>query len=500
MRLIILLSLFSSLLFAQEINYPKIDPHQKVVLFEDHFDQNNFNWDEHEYLQYDATEQKIANNQYRLTSYDKTTETYAILRNFDFPKYDNFEIITSMKYEGLNDKGGNMFVWGYNYKKGSEYSFGFNGRGEMCVRYTDKRKKEQFLMPWTFTDKVKQDDFNELKVLKMENWYYLFINGFCFFKFPYKELLPYEDAIGWEGKGTDMSIDYFIVTGINSSIDEYTESLIHSTSAFDTPNNEVVVTNKSAGILKLKIDSVENELIKGEYYALLIANEKYEDKDWANLKHPINDTKKLKSILTKKYQFKEENIVYVENGTRTDILKGFNEIIKRTHEDDKVLIYYSGHGIYDYRAEEGFWIPSNGGSVDDTEWIANSSLTRKIKSISANHVFLISDSCFGGSIFKLSRGKLTSIEKSVKKYIEKKSRKGMTSGALDTVPDKSVFANYLYEYLKNNTKKYLTTTSLFNGISEIVALNSENIPQYSVLQNTGDEGGQFVFYNAGGLD
>lgn len=34
----------------------------------------------------------------------------------------------------------------------------------------------------------------------------------------------------------------------------------------------------------------------------------------------------------------------------------------------------------------------------------------------------------------------------------------------------------------------------------MVALNSDNIPQYRVLQSTSNDGGQFIFYNKTVMD
>ena len=74
-----------------------------------------------------------------------------------------------------------------------------------------------------------------------------------------------------------------------------------------------------------------------------------------------------------------------------------------------------------------------------------------------------------------------------------KSRRAITSGTLKTVPNKSVFFDYLIRALKQNTDKYLPASKLFNEIEEPVANNSPNMPQYGVVLSSGDEGGDFVF-------
>ena len=69
----------------------------------------------------------------------------------------------------------------------------------------------------------------------------------------------------------------------------------------------------------------------------------------------------------------------------------------------------------------------------------------------------------------------------------------MTSGILEEVPDKSIFLEYLVKGLDENEDKYLTSEVLFSSFKASVMNNSPNVPQYGVIQNVGDEGGDFVF-------
>ena len=71
----------------------------------------------------------------------------------------------------------------------------------------------------------------------------------------------------------------------------------------------------------------------------------------------------------------------------------------------------------------------------------------------------------------------------------------MTSGTLKTVPDKSVFIQYLTKALVNNQKPFLSTEELFNIFKIAVINNSPNgqVPQYGAIGQAGDEGGDFIF-------
>ena len=69
----------------------------------------------------------------------------------------------------------------------------------------------------------------------------------------------------------------------------------------------------------------------------------------------------------------------------------------------------------------------------------------------------------------------------------------MTSGSLETVPDKSIFMKYLLKTLEENQNLYLTTEDLYDEISHAMKHNSVIKPDYGEIQNTGDENGNFVF-------
>ena len=71
----------------------------------------------------------------------------------------------------------------------------------------------------------------------------------------------------------------------------------------------------------------------------------------------------------------------------------------------------------------------------------------------------------------------------------------MTSGAMTTVPDKSVFIEYLTKRLRDNESKYLSSEQLFSRLKQPVINNSptHQVPQFGEIWDSGDEGGDFIF-------
>ena len=69
------------------------------------------------------------------------------------------------------------------------------------------------------------------------------------------------------------------------------------------------------------------------------------------------------------------------------------------------------------------------------------------------------------------------------------------SGNMSEVPDNSVFIQFLIKRLEENTNRYLTSEQLFSKLKIAVINNSINsqIPQFGIINGTGDEGGGFLF-------
>jgi len=241
------------------------------------------------------------------------------------------------------------------------------------------------------------------------------------------------------------------------------------------------------------IDDLKSFYEGGKYYALIIGISEYEDPQMTDLDDfPTDDAKRLVSVLTNNYTFVEEDIMYLNNPDRTEILRAFDHLHKTVTAKDNLLIFYAGHGYYDEDTELGYWLPSDAEKEFTANWIYNDVLVANVKRIKSKHTLLISDACFSGSIFK-TRGLEDDAPEAFKKKYELRSRKAITSGVLKTVPNKSIFFKYLAERLETNTSKYLAGSQLFQDIEIPVANNTPNTPQYGVIRDVGDEGGDFIF-------
>jgi hypothetical protein len=248
------------------------------------------------------------------------------------------------------------------------------------------------------------------------------------------------------------------------------------------PNNTIV---QPAADLELPIGG-------GKYYALIIGISNYSDPMINELDKPIKDAELFYGTLTSRYTFEKENVKFLRNATMSDIVGALDYFAKAVRPVDNFLIFYAGHGVWNTSSEIGFWLPSDAKKNSTLNWFRNSALRDYLREINSKHTLLITDACFGGSIFK-TRSAFTDATVAVNKLYELPSRKAMTSGTLTEVPDQSAFLKYMIDRLDKNSDKYLSSEQLFSSFRIAVINNSSVIPQFGEIKDVGDEGGDFIF-------
>lgn len=232
--------------------------------------------------------------------------------------------------------------------------------------------------------------------------------------------------------------------------------------------------------------------VKGKYYALLIGINNYSDPLINELDNPIRDADLFYNTLTSRYTFDKENVKLLKNATMAQMIEALDHFASIIRPVDNFLIFYAGHGVWDPSAEIGFWLPSDASRNSKLAWFRNSTLRDYLREIQSKHTLLISDACFGGSIFK-TRSAFSEAPSAIKKLYELPSRKAMTSGTLTEVPDQSAFLKFLIDRLKSNKQLSLSSEQLFSSFRMAVINNSNVIPQFGEIRDVGDEGGDFIF-------
>jgi len=232
------------------------------------------------------------------------------------------------------------------------------------------------------------------------------------------------------------------------------------------------------------------DISSARYLALIIAVEDYEDPGIPDLDKPISDATRFSNLIQAEYNFDKENVFIMENPSKAEIFGKLVQMRKEITPEDNLLIYYAGHGKWDAEMKTGYWLPSDATRDNPVNWLPNTDLTNYLNVLKSKHTLLIADACFSGGIFK---SRAFNNVKSVENMYKLTSRKAMTSGALQEVPDESIFIEYLIKGLDSNQQKYLSSEKLYSSLKEVVENNSPNKPLYGTIQNVGDEGGDFIF-------
>ena len=241
-------------------------------------------------------------------------------------------------------------------------------------------------------------------------------------------------------------------------------------------------------------DDDELVLNVGDFYALLVGVNQYESDEIVDLYEPIEDAKSLRKVLLDNYEFSEERTILLENPTRSGLIDSLENLAASIKANDSLLIFYAGHGYWDEKFKQGYWLPSDARQKTKASWISNATIRDYIYGIKTKHTLLVADACFSGGLFR-TRGAFQAESKLQSTLFQMTSRKAITSGTLTEVPDDSVFMKYLLKNLESNQSKYLTSQDLFAKFKIAVLNNSplNQVPQYGVVQGSGDEGGDFIF-------
>ena len=316
-----------------------------------------------------------------------------------------------------------------------------------------------------------------------------------------------EELLIVSGKAEDPSgIHEVTVNGIQATVIE--DGSFEANIQLKTGNNKITISAKD-GKMNVALQSFyieRNETIVipdiptddtgelGTYHALIIGVKDYEDESFNDLDYPLKDAKRLYETLTQYYHFDKSNVVLLENPDMDEITAKLEYYFNKLSTKDNLLVFYAGHGYWDQKFKQGYWIASDARMNNRGTWLSNSTIRDYIRAIPCRHSLLVTDACFSGAIFK-SRDASSNPSKAIKQLYYFTSRKAMTSGALKQVPDKSVFIDYLIQRLEENQEKYLSAEQLFSSFKLAVINNSpqDQVPQFGEIKETGDEGGDFIF-------
>ncbi|MDX2287028.1 MAG: SUMF1/EgtB/PvdO family nonheme iron enzyme [Bacteroidia bacterium] len=212
------------------------------------------------------------------------------------------------------------------------------------------------------------------------------------------------------------------------------------------------------------------------------------------LNNAVRDAKAIRQVLESRYQFDPQHIheLYDRDASRRNILRQLQHYERSLSADDNLLIYFSGHGDMKADGTTGFWIPAEAEAGSHEDYVSNSDVMDRLRSMQAHHIYLICDSCFAGTLIV----RKAELEEKVE---SKPSRRVLASGQKEPVMDgiaggHSPFAAALLECLNEMRGQPVAAEEIELEVKKYTARNSYQLPDAAYLFGLGDKGGQFVFH------
>lgn len=219
----------------------------------------------------------------------------------------------------------------------------------------------------------------------------------------------------------------------------------------------------------------------GKDYALIIGISDYDN--WNKLPNPVIDAEAIEKELKEVYGFETQ---LLRNPTKSEIVQALLKYRREItySKDDQLFIFFAGHGYFNEDFQEGYLIAKNSLKVDvdvggDT-FFSHSSLRKVVDNIPCEHIFLVIDACYGGTIDEAiaRRGEEPYAEATNPEFIRRKmqykTRLFVTSGGKVYVPDgrpgqHSPFTRKFLDALRNAGGKdgILTINGLFSYIERV---------------------------------
>jgi hypothetical protein len=234
-------------------------------------------------------------------------------------------------------------------------------------------------------------------------------------------------------------------------------------------------------------------------WAVLIGINEYQQ--WPKLKYAVNDAQAIETLV-RKLGFDEVIMVLDREASQQRILRVLgDELYAKTRDDDRVFIFFAGHGqTQDLPSggKDGYIIPVDG-DLDNyySTAISMQQLQRLADRIRAKHMFYAMDACFSGLLLQLRGealneppGELTTVP----------ARQVLTAGAegekVAETGGHGLFTKSLLSGLAGagdlNQDGYITASELYRYITPQVLEESRNT-QNPVFGRLGYGQGEFVF-------
>lgn len=236
-------------------------------------------------------------------------------------------------------------------------------------------------------------------------------------------------------------------------------------------------------------------------WAVIVGIDDYETA--GTLTYAVADARAFSDLLISHLDFEEERVHLLlnEDATRTNILGALSGIENEesSSPDDRIVFFFAGHGhtAKGGRGPVGFLVPFEGNPSNHGTLVYFDDLVRTSETLSAKHVLMVVDACYGGVI--LRRTVPPGSQRFLSDMMQRYSRQVIAAGKADeTVADgggpggeNSIFTGHLLEGASGNAASsdgVLTANGLMQYVYEQVSRDakSDQSPHFGYLDGDGD--------------
>jgi len=270
-----------------------------------------------------------------------------------------------------------------------------------------------------------------------------------------------------------------------------------------------IITIESADLIQSVNDfKLTRSDIYDDSWAVIIGIDKYKYSDQLN--YAVKDAEAVKEMLINKFDYPEENIRYLvdEEATLSNIKLNLGEVATSAGENDRILIFYSGHGqtlIGADKSEKGYIIPYEGKQDNPyATGIAMDEILTTSQISKSKHMLFLMDACYSGLMTEHVKGLIPQSEGYLTKVANEQARQIITAGGNEPAIEggrwnHSVFTKNLLSGLDDwdadtDNDGYITADELGTYLRKQVTEDSNNqqTPQKGRFMNSGT--GEFVFF------
>ncbi|HAL56768.1 MAG TPA: hypothetical protein DCP63_09900 [Bacteroidetes bacterium] len=247
-------------------------------------------------------------------------------------------------------------------------------------------------------------------------------------------------------------------------------------------------------------------------YAFIVGINKYIDPKIPALNYAVQDANAIAGLL-ESLDFPKENIKIIlnEEATLARIKEEFSIMGSRTKKNDRLLVYWAGHGESEVSArggEMGYLLPHDGkvSSMYST-CLSMDEVKRMTELVAAKHVFYLVDACYGGLSAVTSRSLSRQTEAYLQKVTSAEAVQIITAGTKDeqvvesptwghSAFTKAILDGFATRLADSDNNNVVTADELYSYLqSKVFELSRSEHPKghRPVFANLRASEGQFAF-------